>query len=68
MERPEQEKTMQLITTYELKGRTEIQLNAIFAAATCAMVRSNPQTPERRNALATLENITRARITLTLKF
>jgi hypothetical protein len=68
LERPEQEKTMQLITTYELKGRTEIQLSALYAAAIGALVRSEPETPERRNALATLENITRARISLTFKF
>lgn len=68
MERPEQEKTMQLITTYELNRRTRFELSALFAAASDALARSKPQTAASRNARATLENITRVRIVLTLRF
>lgn len=59
---------MQLITTYELNRRTKAELSALFSVATNELVRSKPQTASRRNALATLENITRVRITLALRF
>lgn len=59
---------MQLITTLELTRRTKLELSVLFAAATSELARSKPQAASRRNALATLENIHRARFALYLRF
>jgi len=53
---------MQVITTHELASRTEAELAALFRAVSQALAGTDPETPERRNALASIENITRVRI------
>jgi hypothetical protein len=49
-----------LMTIAELQSRTEAELRALFRQATQALARTAAGTPERRNNLATLENISRA--------
>ncbi len=49
-----------LMTIAELQYRTETELHALFRQATQALARTATGTPERRNGLATLENISRA--------
>jgi hypothetical protein len=49
-----------LMTIAELQSRTEAELRALFRQATQALARTATGTPERRNNLATLENISRA--------
>ena len=51
---------MKLITQYELEKRSLHELRAIFRSASTALTRSERGTPERRNALANLDNINRA--------
>lgn len=53
---------MRLMTTHELGTRTEIELAVLFDMVSKALVRTERGTPERRNALASLENIARARM------
>lgn len=48
-----------LILGQELKHLREGELLALFNAVSFELNRSNPDTPERRNALASLENIQR---------
>lgn len=48
-----------LMTIAELQARSETELRALFLQATMALARTARNTPERRNSLATLENITR---------
>lgn len=48
-----------LMTIAELQFRTEAELRALFRQATLALTRTAQNTPERRNNLATLENISR---------
>lgn len=57
---------MKLITAHELSERTESELSAMFHCATVVLTRSNPLSPERRVALATLENVALARAKLAL--
>lgn len=52
---------MKLISNYELQRRTETELSAMFRQVSQGLARTRRQTPERRNALASLENISRAR-------
>lgn len=52
---------MKLISNYELQRRTESELSAMFRQVSQGLARTKRHTPERRNALATLENISRAR-------
>ena len=52
---------MKLITTHELNRRSLNELSALFAQVSRGLVSTQRGTPERRNALATLENIARAR-------
>lgn len=52
---------MRLITHFELAQRSDHELSALFAAVTRDLARTEPGSPERRNALASLENIRRAR-------
>lgn len=59
---------MQLITTYELQRLTETELSVLFRRANEALTKSAPQSAERRNVLATLENVTRRRVTLSIRF
>jgi len=59
---------MQLITTYELQRLTETELSVLFRRANEALTKSALQSAERRNVLATLENVTRRRVTLSIRF
>jgi len=52
---------MHMISNYELQTRNEKELSAIFCAVSKGLVRTRKGSPERRNALASLENISRAR-------
>lgn len=49
-----------LITAADLAGKTIPELRVLFRAAHDDLARSEPDSPERRNALASLENISRA--------
>lgn len=49
-----------LMTIAELHYRTESELRALFRDASQAVARTAVGTPERRNGLASLENISRA--------
>lgn len=51
---------MRLICSYELAKRNEKELSAMFCAVSKGLVRTKRGSPARRNALATLENISRA--------
>lgn len=55
---------MRLMTTSELAGKSENELADMFRCVSLDLTRTRRHTPERRNGLATLENITRARRTL----
>ena len=57
----EEEKHMRLISNVELHQRSENELSALFSMVSKALVRTERGTPERRNALASLENIARER-------
>jgi hypothetical protein len=48
---------MRLITRYELTNRSNSELSAIFRQVSDALARTAIDSPERRNALASLENI-----------
>ena len=50
-----------LISSHELQKRSESELSALFCAVWKGLVRTKKGSPERRNALASLENISRAR-------
>ena len=50
---------MRLITRYELATKTKAELYALYQDAFNAMAQSKPNTLERTNALASLENIER---------
>ena len=52
---------MRLITSQELRERTDEELQALFNAVSKSLAITKAKSPERRNALATLENIERAR-------
>jgi hypothetical protein len=52
---------MKLITNHELQKLTERELTALFCAVSQGLVRTRRQSPERRNSLASLENISLAR-------
>ena len=52
---------MRLITSQELSERTDKELQVLFNTVSKALALTEVGTPERRNALATLENIERAR-------
>ncbi len=52
---------MRLITSQELSERTDEELQVLFNTVSKALAFTEGQSPERRNALATLENIERAR-------
>lgn len=48
-----------LLTTFELERHTASELNALFRQASQALAQTCIGTPERRIALASLENISR---------
>jgi hypothetical protein len=48
---------MKLITRFELASRPTRELHALKRQAFTALAQSSPDTHERRNALASLENI-----------
>ena len=48
---------MRLITRSELSTRSDSDLSDMFREASQELARSKPASPERRNALATLENV-----------
>ena len=52
---------MRLISNHELQKRSDSELSAMFSTVAEGLVRTGRETPERRNALASLENIGRAR-------
>ena len=52
---------MRLITASELAQKTEAELSALFTAVSQTLAQTAPGTPERRNGLANLETIGRAR-------
>ena len=52
---------MKLISNHELENRSESELSALFHTVSEGLVRTRRESPERRNALASLENISRAR-------
>ena len=58
---------MKLFTARELGDRTEGELTALWHCATVVLTRSDRGSPERRVALATLENIQLARNHLALQ-
>ena len=53
---------MKLILNCELHKRSESELSALFCTVSKGLVRTKRGSPERRNALASLENISRARV------
>jgi hypothetical protein len=53
-------KTMKLISNHELHQRSENELSALFRAVSERLVHTKCGSPERRNALASLENISLA--------
>lgn len=55
---------MRLMTRSQLAGRNERELSELFRCVSENLVRTERDTPERRNALASLENITHARLDL----
>ena len=52
---------MKLISTHELNKCSDRELAALFHTVWIGLVRTSRGSPERRNALASLENISRAR-------
>jgi len=52
---------MKLISNHELQHRSESELAALFRKVSQDLFRTRRGSPERRNALASLENISRAR-------
>lgn len=52
---------MRLITSHELANRSKGELAALFCSVSKKLTMTKAGTPERRNALGSLENIARAR-------
>jgi hypothetical protein len=52
---------MKLLSNYELQKRSENELSALFCTVSKGLVHTKRGSPERRNALASLENISLAR-------
>jgi hypothetical protein len=57
----QKEETMKLISNHELQKRSDSELSALFRAVSQGLVCTSRGSPERRNALASLDNISRAR-------
>ncbi|HET9792091.1 MAG TPA: hypothetical protein VFR08_12370 [Candidatus Angelobacter sp.] len=53
---------MKLISAYELERRSDQELCSLFRAVSQDLARTKRDTPARRNALGTLENISRVRV------
>jgi len=53
---------MRLITNIELTGRNESELRALFGSVTKTVAQTERGSAERRNGLASLENISRAMV------
>ena len=53
---------MKLISNHELQKHSESELSALFCTVSKGLVHTKRESPERRNALASLENISRARV------
>ncbi len=51
---------MKLLTTIELERLSDLELRALFGMVTKGLVATERYTSERRNGLASLENISRA--------
>lgn len=49
-----------LLTIAELQQRNAAELHVLFRQSSQALARTRPGTPERRNNLASIENISRA--------
>jgi hypothetical protein len=58
----QKEENMRLISNLELQQRSESELSALFCTVSKGLVRTERGSPERRNSLASLENISRARV------
>jgi hypothetical protein len=54
---------MKLISSYELNKYSDSELAALFHTVWISLIRTRRGSAERRNALASLENISRARST-----
>jgi hypothetical protein len=52
---------MKLISNHELQQRSESELSILFRKVSEGLARTSRGSPERRNALASLENISRTR-------
>lgn len=50
---------MKLLTRFELAAKSENELRALLREAFNALAASEPETHQRRNALASIENIER---------
>ena len=50
---------MKLITRYDLASKSDPELRGLYRQAFNALVQSTPESAERLNALASLENISR---------
>ena len=50
---------MRLITRFELAAKNKKELHAILRAAFDELARSNPYSHQRRNSLASIENVQR---------
>jgi len=48
---------MRLVTRFELAGKREDELYGVLRATFNTLANSNPNSHERRNALASIENI-----------
>ena len=49
-----------IITTLELQKHSDSELSILFREVSQDLAQSEPDSPERRNALASMENINRA--------
>jgi hypothetical protein len=58
----QKEENMRLISNLELQQRSESELSALFCTVSKGLVRTERGSPERRNSLGSLENISRARV------
>ena len=52
---------MKLISNHELQKRSDSELSALFCSISQGLVFTKRESPERRNSLASLENISLAR-------
>ncbi|MEX2493730.1 MAG: hypothetical protein WD425_18430 [Nitrospirales bacterium] len=51
---------MKLITRYDLAFKSDLELRGLYRKTFNALVQSTPESAQRRNSLASLENISRA--------